>query len=758
MLRSRLGFPVKYLLAFAFLATPHLIVGSPPTNDEPSHSMFSSEPDSPQERSRGPRDSGRVYRNRVTPNWIEGTHKFWYRNDLPQGSREFILVDATLGKRELAFDHEAVAKSLGPNSKSTHLPIEQLEFQSLDHILLIGTEKSFRWDIKSQSLSEAANTQPTPTPPVARTNQGRANGGETSITFENRTKSPVEIFWLSGDGSKQSYGKIDAGSSKDQHTFSGHRWQIVNAQGEILGEVTAQDSPSNIVVDGRPIDSNLPARRRPPTGLRTGTRESISPDGKWRAVVQDHNVVAIRVDSDERIALTKDGAESNAYGQLTWSPDSQTIVAFRENSVVKQPVHRIRSSPPDGGRAKLETSPYVLPGDPFPTYELNLLRVENGQQIKPEVDRFEHEWFRPRIRFHKDGSKFTYEQTDRGHGRFRLIEVRLHDGKTRNIIDEKSETYIWTAHTENQRLSIFQWLGESDELLYATEKYGWRQLILVDAASGSEKRVLTPVGIVVRSVESVDEQNRTLWFSASGRPGQDPYHIHYGYVSLDSGELTWITEANGNHTIQFSPKRDFVIDTFSRVDLAPVTELRRVSDGRKVCDLESSDITELNASGWTPPEVFVAKGRDNQTDIWGIICRPKDFDPKKKYPVIEDIYAGPQGSFVPKSFSPTMRYESLTRLGFIVVKIDGMGTANRSKAFHDVCWKNLKDAGFQDRILWMKSAASMNAEMDLSCVGIYGTSAGGQNAAAAVLFHPEFYKVAVAACGCHDNRMDKASW
>ena len=151
--------------------------------------------------------------------------------------------------------------------------------------------------------------------------------------------------------------------------------------------------------------------------------------------------------------------------------------------------------------------------------------------------------------------------------------------------------------------------------------------------------------------------------------------------------------------------------------MAPVHELRRVSDGKLVCQLEEADITELKAGGWEPPEVFVAKGRDGKTDIWGIICRPRNLDPNKKYPVIEQIYAGPQDSFVPKTFSGTRRFSSLTDLGFIVVQMDGMGTANRSKAFHDVCWHNLKDAGFPDRILWHKAAAAKYPYYDISRVG-----------------------------------------
>ena len=187
--------------------------------------------------------------------------------------------------------------------------------------------------------------------------------------------------------------------------------------------------------------------------------------------------------------------------------------------------------------------------------------------------------------------------------------------------------------------------------------------------------------------------------------------------------------------------RNISIDTYSRVDQPPLHELRRMSDGQLVCKLEEADIAELKSGGWEAPEVFTAKGRDGTTDIWGIICRPKGFDPAKKYPVIEQIYAGPQGSFVPKAFSAQRRYAALNDLGFVVVQMDGMGTANRSKAFHDVCWHNLKDAGLPDRILWHKAVAAKYPWYDISRVGIYGGSAGGQNSTGAMLFHPEFYKV-----------------
>jgi dipeptidyl aminopeptidase/acylaminoacyl peptidase len=154
----------------------------------------------------------------------------------------------------------------------------------------------------------------------------------------------------------------------------------------------------------------------------------------------------------------------------------------------------------------------------------------------------------------------------------------------------------------------------------------------------------------------------------------------------------------------------------------------------------------------------VAKGRDGETDIHGIIVRPTNFDPDRSYPIIEKIYAGPHGSFVPRSFSGYRKLRKLAELGFVVVQIDGMGTNHRSKKFHDVCWKNLGDSGFPDRFAWIRAAAEQYPYLDLERIGIYGGSAGGQSSVRGLLMYPEFYKVAVADCGCHDNRVDKIWW
>jgi dienelactone hydrolase len=502
--------------------------------------------------------------------------------------------------------------------------------------------------------------------------------------------------------------------------------------------------------------TNQPARER--GSRRRNGRDVRSPDEKWSAFIRDHNIFVRSEPDGKEVRLSDDGAESNSYARIEWSPDSRSLVAWRVEPGDIGLVYLIQSSPPEGGRAVMRQRPYAQAGDKFPKYELNIFDVTTHKQTKPQVDRFEHEYETPQLHWMRDHRHFAWQQEDRGHQRFRVIEASCDDGSTRNLVDERTKTFFWTAHTENLNLPLVNWLDD-DEMIYVSERDGWRHLYLVDTQEGKIKNQITKGEWVVRGIDKIDEGARQVWFRASGmKADQDPYFVHHYRINLDGTGLVALTEGNGNHTVQFSPDWKFLIDTYSRVDMPPVHELRRTSDGKLVCKLEEADISELKETGWEPPEVFVAKGRDGRTDIWGIIHRPRNLDASKKYPILESIYNGPQGAYVPKSFSASNRSTNMTDAGFILVQCDAMGTAFRSKAFHDVCWHNLADAGLPDRIAWIKAAAEKYPYMDINRVGIFGTSAGGQNAAAAVLFHPEFYKCAVANSGCHDNRLDKASW
>jgi dienelactone hydrolase len=478
-------------------------------------------------------------------------------------------------------------------------------------------------------------------------------------------------------------------------------------------------------------------------------------------LLKDHNLFIRSLDNGKEIQLSNDGKEGFEYARAEWSPDSSVLVAWRIESGEHKNVYRIESSPRGGGRAILHTAPYALPGDRFDSLELNLFQISSQKQIKPVVDRIDMSPEGgdpdPRLHWNRDGSHFAFEKVDRGHQRLRVIDVDAQAGQVKNIIDEKSETFIWTAHTESLFLNLINWLAKSDEIIYVSERDGWRHMYLIDAASGQVKNQITSGPAVLRAI--------ILSTRSIGRSGFGPVDetrirsvfVHYYRVNFDGSGLVALTEGDGSHSVQFSPDRQTIIDTWSRVDLPPVNELRRTADGSLICGLEEADISQLAASGWQAPEVFVAKGRDGKSDIWRVIARPVNFDPAKKYPVLESIYNGPQSAYVPKTFSAQRRFSNLTDLGFVVVQMDAMGTAFRSKAFHDACWPDLADAGFPDRNLWHKAAAKYSW-YDLDRVGIYGTSAGGQNAAGAVIFHPEFYKAAVANSGCHDNRMDKASW
>ena len=366
------------------------------------------------------------------------------------------------------------------------------------------------------------------------------------------------------------------------------------------------------------------------------------------------------------------------------------------------------------------------------------------------------------LTWRKDGRALTFEYNQRGHQLFRVLEVDAASGKTRSVISEEPKTFFYYNGANDTRSSGKRFrhdLADGREVIWMSERDGWNHLYLMDGTTGRVINQITKGPWPVRGVQKVDEEKRQIWFSAGGmHDDQDPYFLHFYRIGFDGSGLTSPDDRGGRSSGVVLNRHAVFVDTYSRVDLAPVSELRRTSDGSLVTAVERADSSALTKEGWRPPEAFIAKGRDGQTDIWGLIFRPSNFDASKKYAVIENIYAGPHGSHVPKSFSAFHASQAQAELGFIVVQIDGMGTSNRSKAFHDVAWQNLGDAGFPDRILWHRAAAARFPWYDVSRVGIYGGSAGGQNAMGALLFHPDFYKVAVAYAGCHDNRMDKLWW
>jgi len=704
--------------------------------------------------------ANKVFKDRVTAHWMKDNKRFWYRNDLPEGKREFIFVDAERGIRRPAFDHErlteSLAKAANQEIEAGKLAIDRLTFDESGSSLTFSHNSSWwkcdlsSYEIEAVSRDERATSS---LEPLRRPRSSRRTGEETSITFINRTEKDIEIYWLDSERQRKHYATVTVGDQHRQHTFAGHVWLVTDKDGKTLVTFMAEEEAADAIINEQTI-REAATRRERGEPRRPRSREQ-SPDGKWSAFIKDNNLYIRNLETDEETALTEDGTEENGYSdRFYWSPDSTKLLVLQTLKGDERKVYLIESSPDDQLQPKLHNYSYLKPGDKIPIHKPHLFNITDKRHIIIPDELFPNPWSISEIRWSPDSSRFTFLYNQRGHQLLRIISVDAANGQPRTIVNEQSETFIDYSGKQFSR-----YLDDTNEIIWMSEQDGWNHLYLYDAETGNVKNQITRGNWVVRRVENVDEEKRQIWFQAGGiLSGQDPYYIHYCRVNFDGSGLVVLTGGNGTHDITFSPDRCFFLDRRSRVGQPPVTELRSAEDGKLICKLERADWDMLLATGWQPPERFVAKGRDGKTDIYGIIIRPSNFDPGKTYPVIEKIYAGPQGAFVPKSFGLQTREHAIAELGFIVVQMDGMGTSHRSKAFHDVCCKNLGDSGFPDRILWMKAAATKYPYMDLTRVGIFGGSAGGQSALRGLLAHGDFYKVGVADCGCHDNRMDKIWW
>jgi dienelactone hydrolase len=701
-------------------------------------------------------------------NWIGETQHFWYTRTV-KGGTEFMLVDAESGTKRQAFDQEklAVAISVVAGHKYTSLALPfappvgggggrgagpvmtsaPLTFLNTESAIEFGVGGfMYKCNLADYTCSKGG------TIPAATGGRGGRGGAPWAAPEDvlDAPDAPTEVGaepvdGMDLEGLAPQDGAATGGLGRNQNGCAPRPATQAQAQGQAQGQArAATGAPSG------------PAAEVPVCG---------SFDGKWEALIENFNVFIRSVGGDRKATpLSLDGSEGDQYTlrSVAWSPDSKKIVAYHTRPAFNHQVHYIESSPADQIQPKHTSIFYLKPGDAVAIASPSLFDLATRKKRDIDNALFPNAYDLTPPVWRKDSRAFTFEYNQRGHQVYRVIEVDAQSGKARPLITEESKTFIYynllgpgLSAGRRYRHDV----NDGGEIIWASERDGWEHLYLYDGVTGRVKNQITKGDWLVRNVDLVDDDKRQIWFEAAGMiPGQDPYFVQYYRINFDGTGLTRFTEADGTHTVAFSKDRKFYVDSWQRVDLAPVAQLRRTADQRVVMDLDKGDPSALLAAGFKFPEVFVAKGRDGNTDIWGTITRPMNFDSSKKYPVIENIYAGPQGSFVAKTFTADAPDQALAELGFIVVHIDGMGTSNRSKAFHDVAFKNLGDAGFPDRILWHQAVAAKYPSYDITRVGIFGTSAGGQNSMGAMLFHPEFYKVAVTNSGCHDNRMDKIWW
>ena len=510
-------------------------------------------------------------------------------------------------------------------------------------------------------------------------------------------------------------------------------------------------------------------------GTKSRVRASVaSPNGRYDAFIREYNIWVKDHETGDEKQLTTEGEKYYGFGTnnqgwmrsdtpvLAWSPDSRKIATFRldERGVEKMVLWRTKE-----GRPEADIWPYALPGDTIvPMMERVVLDVHEASKVwldvEPDHQRTSNccgltrgaEW--ADIQFNEDASQLAFVSTSRD---YKTVTLRIADTKTGAVRDIYSETAepFFESNLTSRGVPNWRVLFDRDEFLWYTRKDNWGHLYLHDLHTAELINRVTEGDWNVVDIYKIDEENGLIWFTAVGiMEDKDPYQEYFYRSQLDGNNLTLLSDEKGNNQVWLSPDASFFVNTWSDFQ-NPQTSAFRNADGELVAILQEADISDLEATGWSAPIPFSAKARDGETDIYGVMYLPSDFDPEKTYPIVNNIYPGPQvGSIGTRSFSIFRRgqVQALAELGFVVVQIDAFGTPMRSRDFHGYYYGDMADNGLPDQISAMKELAERYDFIDIDRAGMYGHSGGGFATAAAMFRHPEFFKVGVASAGNHDNR------
>jgi dipeptidyl aminopeptidase/acylaminoacyl peptidase len=519
-----------------------------------------------------------------------------------------------------------------------------------------------------------------------------------------------------------------------------------------------------------------------------------SPDGQREAFVRDHNLWLRDVETGEERQLTSDGEAYNDYATLpegrtsavsdrlsgkkippsaVWSPDSTKLLSHRLDQRAVREMWLLQGHPGShGARAVPHSYRMPLPGDEQ-LAQAQLLMVDADSGMLTEVQAAPLDGVassppeRGLVGWSAGGELAWFIRRERGFLASSLHVIDAATGETHQAVEERGRT-LTVPHLSPTTDKPMAWLAsDGSEAIWHSQRDGWGHLYLYDATTGEVKRQLTSGPWVVRELVHVDEGERSVVFTAGGREeGQNPYQRQLYRISLDGDEVVTLSAEDADHQVTASKSGRFFIDTYSRPDLPPVSVVRDRS-GAVVVALETADISGLLGTGWQAPQRYTLKARDGVTDIHALVIRPTNYDPTRRYPVLDSIYPGPQRVQAPVGFpgSETSAIagfwaaQSLAELGAVVVMIDGQGMPFRSKAFHDFAYANFEDGGgLPDHIAALRQLAASDPSLDLSRVGIYGHSGGGYASVKALLQHPDFFKVAVSSSGNHDQRGYMAEW
>ena len=513
-----------------------------------------------------------------------------------------------------------------------------------------------------------------------------------------------------------------------------------------------------------------------------------SPDARWTAFTRGDNVWVRELASGAETQLTTDAQPDFGYAKptgccqqvtsvlakrdqrpvLVWSPDSRRIATYKMDERGVRRMYLLETKSP---AAVPHSYPYALPGDSivprFDTYILDIgsrraVRVSRPPQsaVNTSCCWLTSDSVVKDIRWDAQSDHLFMTYGARDFHQLDLLEVDAATGAARTVLQEKSKTFVETNLASG---GVPNWrpIHHDRDVLWFSERDGWAHLYLVNAQTGAIEHQVTSGPWTVGDVLRVDEAGGWVYFTARGRePGRDPYYRHLYRARLDTPRIELLTPENADHDVSLSPSGAFFVDSYSRLDALPTSVVRR-ADGALVREVQHADASRLFALGWRMPVPFTVKARDGVTDLYGVMYRPSALDSTRTYPLIDNIYPGPQtGPIGNRSFSSSVRgtNAALAELGFFVIELDALGTPFRSKAFHDSYYGNMADNGLADHVTAIKQLAARQPLIDISRVGIYGHSGGGFSSTDAMLRFPDFFKVAVSGAGNHDNRSYDYTW
>lgn len=613
-------------------------------------------------------------------------------------------------------------------------------------------------DYRCVGLSEAESDLADARWDIHRDAEVATSGRHATLVVRNETGRELGLFWKNGASTMVSYGTVSVGGSYEQQTFVGHEWEVRDADGKVFDRFKVPEGGGVVTVARPKAEATLLSRKKkrpmrdPNETVSISTAKARASEPDFQNEIHDGGLVARAKDGAKTVIPVK-LAPGEKLSEINPSEDGRWVAAVCLTTAPVRQLVYTEQHPKGSDKPRVFNVPYPKPGDPMDGRRVALVDVADRKEIPVDPAVFADVWDFRVLGWSPAGDECLVYLHYRSHKMTRFVAVRR-DGSVRTVLEEKADTFI-----DYSQKGWFCVLGQSWQLLWASERDGRNHIYRFDLKTGALINRVTQGDFIVKSVESVDEEAGWLLCTALAvRKGEDPYYTNLLRCRIDgAAPPVVLTHGDGYHTWEFSPEKRFLVDCWSRVDRPPSVALRDAATGETVSELVTRTAADI-PKGYPTPERFTAKGRDGKTDIYGVIFRPSYYKAGDRLPVIEYIYAGPHGFNVPKAWAFREMYLKLSEQGYAVVVIDGMGTNWRDRAFHDVAYKNIKDAGFLDRIAWIKAAAAKYPELDISKVGIIGGSAGGQNAAAALIWHNDFYKVAVADCGCHDNRVDKTWW